>query len=174
MNSKLPIFVGLPMLTVYEATELAIYWKLAGGDAKGIITKRGYLKYGENQLWERPCANTSFEVLKKALEGSNIPWVTVEESEITIDFSKIQYNLDWVKEIIQKHGLGVCDNEDKGPVLELYELKNSHGNPWYAQGTWRIRRVTVADLGLSEARVCPVSPNQANPRTAEWKTLYFA
>ena len=170
--NKLPIFVGQPDMTADAAMELAYYWRKTG-DAVGIIDNRGYLKYGANgkNTWERPCANKNFELLKETFEGSETPAVKVEEDRITVDFSKLQYNLDFIKGIMEKYGLGVCDS-DRG--LMFYEPKVSNGKNWFLESTWRFRRVTVADLGLHESRLSALAANMENPLTAEWMTLYFA
>ena len=168
---KLPIFVGnLPPITANVAIELALYWRVVG-DAVGVIDENGCLRYGENCVWWRPMANKSFKALKEAFEGSESSVVNVEEHQITVDFSKLQYNLEWVNELVAKHHLGVCDSM-RG--LMFYEPKNSNGTIWYLESEWRFRRVTVKDLNLNESKISAISPNQGNPRTAEWKTLYFA
>ena len=169
--NKLPIFVGnLPPITADVAIELALYWRVAGDDV-GVIDEKGCLRYGENSIWGRPMADKSFKALKEAFEGCESSAVKVEENHITVDFSKLQYNLEWVKELITKYQLGVCDSM-RG--LMFYEPKNTKENLWYFESEWRFRRVTVNDLGIKESRVSAISPNQGNPRTAEWKTLYFA
>lgn len=173
MNNKLEIFVGLPKITAEVAIELAYYWRVAGGDSKGIIDNLGRLKYGANgeNIWDRPCAAKNFKLMKEAFEGTENPMVKVEEDRITVDFSKLQYNLGFIKEIQAKYGLGVCDS-DRG--LMFYEPKVSNGTNWFLESEWRFRRVTVADLGLREGRQSAISANMNNPETAEWKTLYFA
>ena len=108
--NKLPIFVGnLPPITAEEAIELALYWRVAG-DAVGIIDKDGCLRYGENSVWGRPMADKSFKKLKEAFKGSESSAVKVEEDRITVDFSKLQYNLELVKALVAKYNLGVCDS----------------------------------------------------------------
>lgn len=168
---KLPIFVGnLPPITAQAAIELALYWRVAGDDV-GIIDEKGCLRYGENSIWGRPMASKSFKVLKEAFDGCESLAVKVEGNQITVDFAKLEYNLEWVKELVARHQLGVCDSM-RG--LMFYEPKNTNENIWYFESEWRFRRVTVKKLGLEESRVCAISPNQGNPHTAEWKTLYFA
>lgn len=167
--NRLPIFVGLPPVPVGAAIELAYYWRVAG-DAEGIIDNKGHLQHGD-EFWGRPLAEKAFKALKEAFEGSNSSCITVKENQIKIDFSKLQYNLEWVKMLVEKYGLGVCDSM-RG--LMFYEPKNTNGTPWYLESEWRFRRVTVKDLNLFESRIIAISPNQENPRTAEWKTLYFA
>ena len=94
---KHQIFVGeLPPVTVEVAMKLAIYWRVAG-DCVGIIDENGCLRYGENSVWLRPMAQKSFWVLKEAFKECESPVVKVEEKQITVDFTKIQYNLEWVK-----------------------------------------------------------------------------
>ena len=166
---KLAIFVGLPAITAEAAMELAYYWRVTG-DAVGIIDENGHLRYGEN-FWGRPMADKTFKVLKEAFQESDTPCVTVEENQIKIDFSMLQYNLEFVKELVEKYHLGVCDSM-RG--MMFYEPKSANGAEWYFESEWRFRHVEVKDLGLSESRISAISPNQENPRTAEWKTLYFA
>lgn len=169
--NKLPIFVGnLPPITANAAIELALYWRVAG-DAVGIIDQKGYLRYGENSVLGRPMADKSFKLLKEAFEGSESSVVKVEENQIMVDFSKLQYNLEWVKALVAKYHLGVCDSM-RG--LMFYEPKNTSGNFWYFESEWRFRHVTVKDLNLTESRISAISPNLEDSRTAEWKTLYFA
>lgn len=169
--NKLPIFVGnLPSITAEAAIELAYYWRVAG-DAVGIIDEKGCQWYGDNSVWGRPMANKSFKILKENFEGSESSVVKVEENKITVDFSKLQYNLEWVKELVAKYQLGVCDSM-RG--LMFYEPKNNNKTLWDFESEWRFRHVTVEDLGFKESRTSVISPNQNNPRTAEWKTLYFA
>lgn len=172
-KTKLPIFEGLPEITADAAMELAYYWRVAGGDAVGIIDNLGCLHYGKNgqDTWERPIADRNFKILKEAFWGSENPAILVKENRITVDFGKLQYNLSFVKDIMQKYGLGVCDS-DRG--LMFYEPKESNGTIWYLESDWRFRRVGVKDLGLTESRLSALSANMENPRTAEWKTLYFA
>ena len=159
-----------PPITAAAAIELALYWRVAG-DAVGIIDEKGCLLYGENSVWGRPMADKSFKALKEAFEGCESSAVKVEENRITVDFSKLQYNVEWVKALVEKYELGVCDSM-RG--LMFYEPKNASGTLWYFESEWRFRRVTVKDLGLKESRTASISPKQDNPRTAEWKTLYFA
>ena len=171
MNNKLPIFEGdLPPITAEAAIELAFYWRVAGDDV-GIIDENGCLRYDGNNIWGRTMADRSFKILKEAFKGSESPAVKVEKHQITVDFSKLQYNLAWVNELVAKYHLGVCDSM-RG--LMFYEPKNTNGTPWYLESEWRFRRVSVKDLNLKESRISAISPNQSNPRTAEWKTLYFA
>lgn len=169
---KLPIFRELPSITADAAMQLAYYWRKVG-DAVGIIDRRGYLKYGADgqNVWERPCADQNFKLLKETFEGSDNPAVKVEEDRITVDFSKLQYNLDFIKGMMETYGLGVCDS-DRG--LMFYEPKVSNGTNWFLESTWRFRRVTVADLGLRNSRLSAIAANMNNPQTAEWMTLYFA
>ena len=77
---KLPIFRELPSITADAAMQLAYYWRKVG-DAVGIIDRRGYLKYGADgqNVWERPCADQNFKLLKETFEGSDNPAVKVEE-----------------------------------------------------------------------------------------------
>lgn len=169
--NKLPIFVGnLPPITAEAAIELALYWRVAG-DAVGIIDEKGCLRYDENSVWGRPMASRAFKILKEAFDECESSAVKVEENQITVDFAELQYNLEFVKELVTKYHLGVCDSM-RG--LMFYEPKNANGTLWYFESEWRFRRVSVKDLGLKESRISAISPNQENPRTAEWKTLYFA
>ena len=169
--NKLPIFVGnLPPITAKAAIELALYWRVAG-DAVGVIDEKGYLWYGENSVWGRPMADKSFKDLKEAFEGCESSVVKVEEDKVTVDFSKLQYNLEFVKALVAKYHLGVCDSM-RG--LMFYEPKNTSGNLWYFESEWRFRHVTVNDLNLTENKIVSISPEQEDPRTSEWKTLYFA
>jgi hypothetical protein len=169
--NKLPIFVGnLPPITAKAAIELALYWRVAG-DAVGIIDKDGCLRYDENSVWGRPMADKSFKTLKEAFDGCESSVVKVEEHQITVDFSKLQYNLEWMKVLISKYHLGVCDSM-RG--LMFYQPKHTNGNLWYLESEWRFRHITVKDMNFTVNRICAISPNQENPRTAEWKTLYFA
>ena len=167
---KHPIFEGLN-LTVSEAQDLANYWRVAG-DVLAIIDGKGMLSTAERS-WERPMAVRNFKNLQKHLNGCAVPWVIVQDTQIVVDFSKIHYNLEWIREICKNHELGVCDSKD-GEGLKLYQRKKSNGEFWYAEQSWVLRGVSVAALGFERNEVVNRSPNQANPRTAAWATLYFA
>lgn len=181
MNNKMPIFMGLPEITAEAAMELAYYWRKAGGKAVGIIDNLGWLRYGDDfkETWERPCADKNSRLLKEAFAGCDNPAVQVEEDQIKVDFGKLRYNLEFIKELMRRHGLGVCDpKDDESPErgLIFYEPRDSgaNGTAWYREGEWRFRDVTVKDLELPESRACALSPHTHSPDEAKWKTLYFA
>lgn len=165
---KLPIFKGLN-LTVTEAQDLATYWRVAG-DKLAIIDSKGMLTTAE-RTWERPMSQKNFENLQKHLNGCEVPWIIVQDNQIVVDFSKLQYNVDWIREICQKHQLGVCDSKDG---LKLYQRKKSNEDYWYVEQSWQLKGVSVAKLGFERNEVVNRSPNQQNPRTAAWAKLYFA
>lgn len=173
MKKRLEIFEGLPAITAEAAIELALYWRVAGGDAEGVIDNLGQLHYGDNgkDIWVRPCARRNYNILKEAFEGCNNLAVQVEGDRITVDFSKLQYNLDFIKAIMENYGLGVCDS-DRG--LMFYEPKTSQGTRWFLQSDWRFRRVEVKDLGDLVSKLSPISAYMESPETAEWRNLYFA
>lgn len=174
-DNKLSIFMGLPDITAEAAMELAIYWRVAGGDAVGVIDNLGKMEYRANGLkfWDRPCAAQNFEILKEAFKGCESLAVQVEENRITVDFGMLQYNLDFVKMLVEKHGLGVCMSDEDKECLEFYMPTDIHGKTCYLKQEWRFRRVKPEDLGPCEKKTCAISANMGNPNTADWKPLYF-
>lgn len=167
--NKLPIFLGLKDVPESVARDLAFYWKVAGDDT-GTINSQGHLTTPQTK-WPRPMAQDNFNALKEALKGNEAAWLTVEEDKIELDFSKLQYNLEWLKDIITKYELGVSDSEEG---LVLYQKQNSNGNIWYADQAWRLKGVTAKKLGFEKCEPVALSPNMQNPRTAEWGELYFS
>lgn len=165
---RLPIFEGLEM-PADAAKELAAYWR-AAGDAVGIINAKGHLETPEN-LWKRPLSDTSFKVLKEALKESDVSWIEVQEDQIKVDFSKLHYNVEWLKEIVQKYNLGVS-NCRYG--LLVFVPRKANGDIWYDQQPWELTKVTVEDLGFTHHEISPTDSNMKNPRTADWRNLYFA
>lgn len=168
---RLPIFEELPPIPVDEARSIDYYWAYSQGTV-GVIDARGYMTTEDGRLWERPLADKDFQALRDALKGRNLPdWVTVQEDQIKMDFSKIHYNLDWLKTIITNHELGVR-NSRRG--LVLYQKKVTNGQTWYVDQIWRLKDVTVEALGLVSSQLVSLTANSQNPDEAEWETLYFA
>lgn len=165
---KLQIFEGISV-TVKEAEDLALYWK-AAGDSVATINSKGHLETSD-RVWKRPLADKNFKALKEALSGSNVHWIKVYDDHIEVDFSELKYNHEWLRKIIAKHKLGVS-NCTYG--LLMFAPQNANGETWYSQQSWELKRVTVESLGLTHKETSPTSPNPNNPRTAEWRSLYFA
>lgn len=169
MNKKLKIFEGLflPMEAIWE---LADYWKVADEDI-GTIDSKGKM-ITSNDVWDRPCAANNYKVLRAALEESPVDWITLAEDTITVDFSKLHYNGEWLLKMFRNRGLGVCDS-DKG--LKLFEKREtSSGQVWFEDLYRSLRGVTVASLGLEKSEIVSLSPNPENPDYADWNRLYFA
>ena len=182
-NNKLPIFVGLPAITAEAAMELAYYWRVAGGNAVGHIDHLGHLYQDNNgvvgnMIWQRPCAAQNFKLLKEAFAGCEHPAVQVKGNWITVDFGMLQYNPDCIKDLMSKHGLGVCDPTDceapdRGLMFYIPKDSGANGTAWYQEGNWRYRDVTVAALNLKDCRICALSPHLSSPDETGWKKLYF-
>ncbi len=166
---RLPIFMGLKNVSVDVAKDLALYWDKAGNTI-GVIDSNGHLETSET-IWKRPVAVKNFKGLRESLKGNTVPWIIVQEERIVLDFSKLQYNVEWLKAIIKSHELGVCDSEHG---LMLYKPEKANGAIWYSKQQWRLKGVCVEALGFSKHKVADLSPNQQNPRTADWRNLYFA
>lgn len=166
---RLPIFKGLAPLSVSAAQDLAVYMKIAG-DTIGIISDKGHL-ITDQYIWPRICARDNFKVLKEAFEGNKVSWLKVSDDQIELDFSKIQYNVEWLSSIISAYGFGVKDSKDG---LVLYTLAKANGEIWFIEEFWRLKGVSSKDVGARESRLVALSPNQFNPDTAKWGKLYFA
>lgn len=168
-SNKNEIFKGLPSMTEEAAKDLANYLRVADG-AVGIIDAKGRLTTPQKE-WDRPMAGRNFEVLHETLKESNVPWVEVQEDQIRVDFSRIEYNVEWLKKIITKYQLGVSDSECG---LKLYRRNQINSKTWYEDQGWRIQGVTVASLGLEKSEVVSLNMNSENPDEAEWQKLHFA
>lgn len=167
---KHPIFKGLAPLSVSAAQDLAVYMKVAG-ESIGIITSKGHL-VTDQFAWARPCAEDNFKVLKEALKENELPWLNVREYQIELDFSKIQYNLAWLKSVIKTCGFGVKNSKEG---LVIYTPVQANGSTWYAEQLfWRLKGVTAKDVGAREFKLVALSPDQCDPQCAEWGKLYFA
>lgn len=166
---RLPIFEGLAPLSVSAAQDLAVYMKVAG-DSVAIINNKGHL-ITDKYIWPRPCAEDNFEALKEALELNEVPWLKVREDQIELDFSKIQYNLEWLAKVIKTYGFGVKNSKEG---LVLYTPAKCNGDIWFVEQFWRLKGVSHKDVGTREFKLVALSPNQTNPETAEWGKLYFA
>ena len=165
---QLPIFEEL-RLTVEQAEELACYWKRVG-DGIGIIDSSGYLTTSCG-TWNRPMANRSFKKLRDALKTNPVSWIIVMDNQIVVDFSKLRYNLSWIKSMLRNQQLGVSNSEDG---LKLFQKRETSGKTWYQDLAWRLRGVTVENLGFENSMVVSLSQNQDDPDSAEWLKLYFA
>lgn len=168
MSKNLKIFEGLS-LPMEAIRELACYWNVADDDV-GIIDSKGKMTTS-NDIWDRPCASRSYEILRKALESCSVSWITLGENTITVDFRELRYNHTWLKRMFQNRDLGVCNSE---VGLKLFQKKETYGKAWFEDLYWTLRGVTVESLGLEKNEVVSLTPNSENPDEAEWKKLYFA
>lgn len=164
---KQQIFKGLET-TVEQARELARYWDKAG-DGLGIITYDGSLITARTK-WKRPMADSSFRKMKDAVEDNPVDWIVLMDSLMAVNFGKLQYNVEWVKNFIYVNQFGVADSE-KG--LMLFEEKKATNATWYQEMNWMFKGLTVENLGLVDKKLVCTSHNQTNPDYADWKTLYF-
>lgn len=162
------IFKGL-LLKPKEAEELALYRRVAGKTI-GIIETNGNLITSTKE-WNRPGARERYHCLRKALErNSEAKGIVLGKDTITIDFRCIKYNLEEIKNLIEKDNLGVADSE-KG--LLLYRKKTSfYGGEWYQEVLWPLEGITTAMLTLDTEEVVRLN-TQRDPADAEWKRLKF-
>jgi len=161
------IFKGLKS-SLGVAEELATYQKKADG-VIGVINAKGHLTTFK-ETWVRPMASNSFEVLKEALKDSD--FAIIKEECVFVDFPRLRYNLEWVRETIRKEKLGVLGSPEG---LILFREKQSANQPaWYEKALWALKGVSVEDLEMNlEMKIASLSPTPENPDEANWAMLYF-
>lgn len=154
--------------TVEQARELARYWDKAGNGV-GIITYDGSLVTAQSK-WKRPMADSSFRKMRDVVENNPVDWIVLMDSLMAVDFGKLQYNAEGVKNFIYVNQFGVA-NSEKG--LKLFEERKNHEKTWYMELDWTLKGLTVEGLGLIDKKLVNTSQNQENPDYASWETLYF-
>lgn len=154
--------------TIEQARELARYWDRAG-DGVGIITYDGSLITAQTK-WKRPMADSSFIKLRDAVKGNPVNWIVLMDSLMAVNFGKLQYNEEGVKNFIYVNQFGVA-NSEKG--LKLFEERKTANVTWYQELDWTFKGLTVESLGLIDKKLVNASQNQENPDYANWETLYF-
>ena len=161
------MFRNLELNSFEEAKILANYQNFADGKV-ATIDEMGYMSTAD-AVYKVPMARDWYITLVEIFSRNNVSFSIVRKDNIVIDFSKLQYSIEAVKNLIIAQELAFVD-ADQG--LILFEKRN-HPAKWYCEAYWMFRGVKKSMLGEYYDDFVQCAPRMKNPDDAMWKKISF-